>query len=58
MPRHPSDAAAFKDWLRGIGQKVAQASVEGAFLGLGGVRVSDAEKATLADITKALDATA
>jgi hypothetical protein len=54
----PGDAAAFKDWLRGIGQKVAQASVEGAFLGLGGVRVSDAEKATLADITKALDATA
>jgi hypothetical protein len=32
--------------------------VEGAFLGLGGVRVSDAEKATLADIAKALGATA
>jgi hypothetical protein len=54
----PGDAAAFKDWLRGISQKVAEASVEGAFLGFGGVRVSDAEKATLADITKALGATA
>jgi hypothetical protein len=53
----PGDAAAFKDWLRGIGQKVAQASVEGAFLGFGGVRVSDAEKATLADIAKALGPT-
>jgi hypothetical protein len=54
----PSDAAAFKDWLRGIGQKVAQASAEGTFLGFGGVRVSEAEKATLADIDKALGATA
>jgi hypothetical protein len=54
----PGDAAAFKDWLRGISQKVAEASVEGAFLGFGGIRVSDAEKATLADITKALGATA
>ena len=54
----PGDAAAFKDWLRGIGQKVAQAAVEGSFLGFGGVRISESEKATLADIAKALDATA
>jgi hypothetical protein len=54
----PGDAAAFKDWLRGIAEKVAQASVEGAFLGFGGVRVSDAEKAALADIDKALGAPA
>jgi hypothetical protein len=50
----PSDAAAFKAWLSGISQKVANASKEGSFLGFGGVRVSDAEKATLADIEKAL----
>lgn len=50
----PDDAAAFKDFLRGISQKVAEASLEGGFLGLGGVRVSDAEKATLGDIAKAL----
>ena len=50
----PNDAAAFKDWLRGISQKVAEASKEGGFLGFGGVQVTDAEKATLADITKTL----
>lgn len=52
----PSDAAGFKAWLRGIGHKVAEASREGSFLGFGGVRVSDAEKATLADIDRALGA--
>ena len=50
----PKDAAVFKAWLRGISQKVAEASKEGGFLGFGGVQVSDAEKATLADINKAL----
>ena len=54
----PSDAAAFKTWLRGISQKVAEAAVEGGFLGFGGVKVSDAEKATLDDIAKALGTTA
>ena len=50
----PGDAASFKGWLRNISQKVAEASAEGGFLGIGGVQVSDAEKATLADIAKAL----
>jgi hypothetical protein len=50
----PGDAPAFKTWLRGISQKVAEASSEGGFLGIGGVQVSDAEKTTLADISKAL----
>jgi hypothetical protein len=50
----PSDAAAFKGWLRQISQHVAEASTEGGFLGIGGVAVSDAEKATLADISSAL----
>lgn len=54
----PSDAAAFKAWLRGISQKVAEASKEGGFLGFGGVQVSDSEKATLADIERALGTTA
>jgi hypothetical protein len=54
----PSDAVAFKVWLRGISQKVAEASVEGGFLGFGGVQVSDAEKATLGDIANALGMTA
>jgi hypothetical protein len=54
----PGDAPAFKAWLRAISQKVAEASAEGGFLGFGGVQVSEAEKATLADIAKALGTSA
>src|SRR5262245_7930519 len=54
----PADAAAFKTWLRSIGQSVAEAASEGSFLGFGGVRVSDAEKATLDDIAEAPGTTA
>jgi hypothetical protein len=50
----PSDAAAFKNWLRQISQSVAEAATEGGFLGIGGVAVSDAEKATIAEISSAL----
>ena len=54
----PGDAPAFKAWLSSISQKVAEASSEGGFLGIGGVQVSDAEKATLSDIAKALGTSA
>jgi hypothetical protein len=50
----PSDATAYKSWLLQIANSVAEASKEGGFLGFGGVDVSDAEKATLADIAVAL----
>src|SRR3974390_3270481 len=50
----PGDSAAFKGWLRRISQHVAEAAPEGGFLGIGGVQVSDAEKATLAQISNAL----
>lgn len=50
----PGDAAAFKNWLRQISQSVAEAATEGGFLGIGGVAVSDAEKATLAEVSSAL----
>ena len=50
----PDDAAAFKGWLHQISQHVAEASKEGGFLGIGGVAVSEAEKATLAEISSAL----
>jgi hypothetical protein len=51
----PDDAAAFKGWLRQISQSTAEAANEGGgLLGLGGVQVSDAEKATLAEISSAL----
>jgi hypothetical protein len=51
----PNDAAAFKTWLQSIGQQVAEAAKEGGFLGFGGVQVSDAEKATLSEISSALN---
>jgi hypothetical protein len=54
----PQDAAGFKAWLQAISKNVAEASSEGGFLGIGGVQVSDAEKATLADISKALGTSA
>ncbi len=50
----PEDAAAFKGWLQTIAREVAEASKEGGFLGFGGVQVSEAEKATLAEIAGAL----
>ena len=50
----PSDAPAFKGWLRQISQATAEAASEGGLLGFGGVQVSEAEKATLAEISAAL----
>ena len=52
----PEDAAAFKAWLGQVAQRAAEAANEGGFLGFGGVAVSDAEKATLAEISAALHA--
>jgi hypothetical protein len=50
----PADAADFKAWLRQISQSTAEAASEGGGLFCGGVQVSDAEKATLAEISGAL----
>ena len=49
-----ADAQGFKAWLQQVAQKTAEAASEGGFLGFGGVQVSDAEKATLTDVAKAL----
>jgi hypothetical protein len=54
----PADAPAFKAWLLHIADRVAEASKEGSFLGLGRVQVSEAEKATLAEISGALNSAA
>jgi hypothetical protein len=51
----PEDAPAFKAWLLRIAERVAEASKEGGFLGFGGVQVSEAERATLAEISDALN---
>lgn len=47
------DAAAFKGWLQEVAQRVAQASREGGFLGIGGTLVSDEEQAALRDTAAA-----
>ena len=51
----PEDVAAFKDFLLKLGEKVATAAKEGAFLGFGGERVSEDERAILAELAQALD---
>ena len=50
----PADAVAFKSWLRQISEDIAGAAEEGGFMGFGGVKVSEAEKATLSDVSRAL----
>jgi len=52
----PGEAKAFNGWLAQIAKTVAEAGTEGGFLGFGGVKVSDAEKATLGEISKILSA--
>jgi hypothetical protein len=52
--KSPGEAAAFKSWLAHVAQKVAEASTEGGFMGFGGVTVSEAEKASIAEVMKAL----
>jgi hypothetical protein len=44
------EADEFKKWLLAVGQRVAEASNEGGIFGIGGERVSDAEKNVLRQI--------
>lgn len=50
----PEAASGFRDWLKAIAANVAEAGSEGGFLGFGGEKVSEAEKATLDRIATAL----
>ena len=50
----PEDVAAFSDFLLKLGEKVANAAKEGAFLGFGGERVSEGELEILAELAQAL----
>lgn len=49
-----ADAAQYRQWVHDIATAAAEAAKEGDFLGIGGVRVNDEEKAALADIAEAL----
>jgi hypothetical protein len=50
----PGDADGFKRWLLGTAQRAAEAAKEGGVFGIGGVSVSDAEKAALGEVAGAL----
>jgi hypothetical protein len=52
-----AEAERYKRWVLEIAQKVANAAKEGAFFGLGGERVSEAEQAVLTDLAAALQGT-
>lgn len=52
----PLEAGPFKKWLMDIANKVAEAGTEGGLLGIGGEKVSAAERATLAEIAVAIGA--
>jgi len=51
------EAEGFKRWLLMAAQQTAEASKEGGFLGIGGVRVSAAEQAVLAELAGMLGVT-
>lgn len=53
-----ADTDAFRTLLTGIGEKVANASKEGDFLGFGGERVSDGERQFLAALHSAVGGSA
>ncbi|ADV67564.1 hypothetical protein [Deinococcus maricopensis] len=46
----PEDAAAYKQLIVTTAERVAAAAKEGGFLGIGGVQVSEGEKAAIEDI--------
>ncbi len=50
----PEQAAGFKSWLYEVSKKVAEASKEGGFLGIGGERISEAEEEMLTAVSGAL----
>jgi hypothetical protein len=52
--KSPADAQAYREVVLDAARRVAEASKEGGFLGIGGTRVSEAEQRALDDIRTAL----
>ena len=50
----PEESAQIREWMYELGVAVAEAAREGGFLGIGAVRVSDAEKKALAELAELL----
>jgi len=53
----PAEADEIRGWLYQVGVDVAEAAKEGGVFGIGGTRVSDAEKQALADLAQTLGVT-
>ena len=51
-----AEAFGFRRWLVAIADRVAEASKEGGFFGIGGEKVSDAEESAIDEVTAALGA--
>lgn len=51
----PEEAAEYKAWAMSVAENVAKAAKEGGFLGFGGERVSEGEKALFADLGRVLE---
>jgi hypothetical protein len=51
----PGESAAFKSWLKDVADQVAESASEGGVLGFGGTKVTDAERATIAEVGRALN---
>ena len=49
----PAEAVEYREMLVSVAEQAADASKEGGFLGFGGVRVSDKEKAFIAEVKAA-----
>jgi hypothetical protein len=49
-----ADAEAYRGFVKGIGERVAQSAKEGGVLGFGGERVSEGERQMLASLDSAL----
>ena len=49
-----AEARPVKAWLYRVAVATAEAAKEGDFMGIGGVRVNDAEKAALAELAAIL----
>ena len=53
----PEEVTAYKEWLYQFGVRQANAAKEGGFLGIGAVRVNEAEKNALAELAGVLGVT-
>jgi hypothetical protein len=51
----PNEAATFKSWLKYVADQVAESASEGGVLGFGGTKVTESEKATIAEVGRALN---